>query len=405
MRQNIFKMILMLLAVLLPTAWVSAHNIVMATMQNGTVTASHTTAEAGETVTLTVKPNTDYLLDTKTLKVEAVTDEDSDMGTVTGHRAPSIGIFATLTKTGDNTYTFEMPDFDVIVSASFFEQGPFDVEPEDPTGSAENIVILMIEPDYEKGTATINLGRQTGSEHAIVSIPATVEDRAGNEFVVTTVAGYAFFGMTNVTDIYLPETDEPLTIEEGAFLLDNETGSNHRIPAIHTPLALLDDYALMTQLSENYRAAKMMATVEAENRYRTFSCGVDVQMPASVQIFTVYMNGGEICFNQLGTGIIVKANNGVLLSGATNGGYAFDVAAVPSNDRPSGMEPPTDNAESYANNMLVPLVAGRHLFSAQNYYVLHNNQFYPVMREELDVMCPPCKAALRIPRASTATAK
>lgn len=52
---------------------------------------------------------------------------------------------------------------------------------------------------------------------------------------------------TNVTDIYLPDTEQPLTIGTGAL-----PGT----ATIHTTLALLDDYALMTTLQQNYEAAK-----------------------------------------------------------------------------------------------------------------------------------------------------
>ena len=403
MRLNTFKIMLVLLAVMLPTAWAFANGkITIAAMQHGNIVASHSTAEMGETVTLTVKPAENYLLNRSSLVVEQTTDsEEGDHPVLASRRMPYIGGFVGLTQTDTNTFIFEMPDGDVLVSAAFLEQGPIDV---DGDKEGDNTITFNVEPDYNNMTAVINQVSQNNSRTPIkVHIPATVTDEAGNVFSVSLVAGYAFYGMPNVTDIYLPETDEPLKIEEGAFLLDGETGDKHHIAVIRTPLQFFDDYALMTELSENYAASKVVAEVTVINRYRTFSCGINVQVPANITVYTAYANGSQVEFNELGAGIIIKANNGVILEGNIDGTYHYEVTAIPSNDRPSGMEPPTDNANSYGKNELIPVVKERHLYSAQNYYILRNSQFYPVMREDVEVKCPPCKAVLHIPRGATGT--
>lgn len=395
MRKTTYKMILMLLAALLPTAWASANGkVTIATMQNGAVVASHATAEEGETVTLTIRPAENYLLKRSSLVVEGFTDSgDGDHATFAPRRVPQVGAVVSLTQTDAYTFTFLMPAYDVLVTAYFFEQGPVDVESD---REGDNVVTLNIEPDYDTMTAVINQVSQTSSQAPMrVHIPATVTDGEGNVFNVTLIAGYAFYGMPNVTDIYLPETDDPITIEEDAFLLDGETGANHRIAAIHVPFQHLDDYALMTVMGENYEASKMIGAVTATHHYRTISSGVDVQLPAGIQAYIAYAKDGQVVMEALG-GDVVKANNGILLAGPVDGIHDYEVTAIPSADRPSGITPPTDNAQTYPNNQLIPVIEKRHFFYARNYYILHNNQFSPVLLEDEDRCCPAGKAVLRI---------
>lgn len=394
MRLKTFKLMLVLLAVMLPTAWAFANGTVtVAAMQNGTIVSSHTTAEEGETVTLTVKPAENYLLNRSKLVVERVTDSgDGDRPTFSPRRTPRIGDVLALTQTEKNVYTFVMPADNVLVSAAFFEQGPIDVEGDK---QGDNTIVFNVEPDYDTMTASINQVSQDNSTTPMqVHIPATVTDGAGNEFTVTLVAGYAFYGMPNITDIYLPDSEVPLIIEEGAFLLDGETGANHKIAAIHVPFQFLDDYALLSAVKENYEASKMIGYITATHRYRTASCGVDIQLPNNVQAYIVYAKDGQAVLEALGSDV-VKANNGILLASPVEAAYDYEVTALPTADRPSGMTPPTENAQTYPNNQLVPVIVKRHFFYARNYYVLHNNQFCPVLLEDEDQCCPAGKAVLR----------
>ena len=394
MRQKTLKLMLVLLAVLLPTAWAFANGTVtIATTQNGTVVCSHTTAEEGVTVTLTIKPAENYLLNRRSLVVERVTDSgDGDRPTFSPRKAPRIGDILTLTQTDKNKYTFVMPADNVMVSASFFEQGPINVEGDK---EGDNTIVFNVEPDYDNMTASINQVSQDNNTTPMkVHIPPTVTDDAGNVFTITLIAGYAFYGMPNVTDIYLPESDEPLVIEAGAFLLDGVTDSNHKIARIHVPFQFLDDYALLAAVEENYKASKMIGSVTATHRYRTASCGVDIQLPADIQAYTAYAVHGQVVLEALGSDD-VKANNGILLAGPVDGIHEYEVTAIPTADRPSGMTLPTDNAQTYPNNQLVPVIVKRHFFYARNYYVLHNNQFCPVLLEDEDQCCPAGKAVLR----------
>ncbi len=97
----------------------SGYRVRLEQPDHGTLRASPTWAEEGETVTLTVRPNAGYILDT--LEVE-----DRDQDTVR------------LRERDEQHYTFTMPDGQVRVTASFRKDGdavwdlPFtDVTPED----------------------------------------------------------------------------------------------------------------------------------------------------------------------------------------------------------------------------------------------------------------------------------
>ena len=402
MRKNINRLMLVLLATMLPTAWAFADwKVTIAAMENGIVVASDKTAQAGQTVTLTVKPDEYCHLKAGSLLVEEVTPEDSDRPKLAPRRTPAIGKFISLTEIGTESYSFVMPDNDVIVSALFYEEGGLyvDVDTEgEGTGEGDKIT-LEVEPDYDTFTATINMVSQNGSmAPAKVRLPMTVTDAGGNVFQVTTIAAYAFYGQTNITDIYLPDTDIPLNIEDKAFLLDYATGTSHHIPTIHTPFNLLDDYALMDGMSENYTASKMKATVTALHRYNTLASAVDIKVPEDISVYTAHGNSNaQVELESLGNGIVIKANNGVLLESPIDGSHSYEVTAIPTSERPSGMTPPTDNAQSYPNNQLVPVIAEHHFYAERNYHVLRNNQFFPISVEDTDKCCPAGKAILRLP--------
>lgn len=82
----------------------ATYNVVIANSEGGTVTAAPATAEAGETVTLTVTPDVGYAFNSI-----SVTDAESNPVESTDTTLEAI------------TYTFEMPASDVSVSAVFDE--------------------------------------------------------------------------------------------------------------------------------------------------------------------------------------------------------------------------------------------------------------------------------------------
>ncbi len=85
---------------------------------NGTVTASSAKAVAGATVTLTVTPADGYELDV--LTVQSYTDDDSDNPIYSvPRRTPIIKSTIETTKVDDTHYTFTMPAYHALVTATF----------------------------------------------------------------------------------------------------------------------------------------------------------------------------------------------------------------------------------------------------------------------------------------------
>lgn len=400
MRHNILRLTLLLMVVLLSSAGVRADwTITVATMDHGTVKASKKTAAEGATITLTVTPDNEYQLILNSLRVEMITD-DGTGDTPNLNRAPAVGSFVSLTRTGDRTFTFEMPACHVEVTAAFFAEAPFEIDADaEESDGTETTVSVTVVPDYEGMTFTVGTTTpEEGETPTVVYLPATVTDPGGNVLTISGIEPYAFFGMTSITDIWLPETEEMIQLGENCFLLDdNATRAIHHIATIHTPLWLLDDYALCTAISENYLAGKVKARANAKHRFWTFSCGIDVELPDEVRAYIVTTDGNDgISFTPLETTAIL-ANNGVLLQCPDNEGHSYDVTAVPSSAHPTGSAIATDNARSYPGNLLEPVIRKHHYLAQRNYYVLVNNKFCPVQFEESDALCPACRAVLRMP--------
>ena len=85
---------------------------------NGTIVADCASADAGTTVTLTVTPDEGYQL--LQLTVETVANA-SQANSRKQDPAIGIGTFITTQRQGDDTWTFTMPAFSVLVSAQFVE--------------------------------------------------------------------------------------------------------------------------------------------------------------------------------------------------------------------------------------------------------------------------------------------
>ena len=226
-----------------------------------------------------------------------------------------------------------------------------------------------------------------------VIIPSNIEG-----YTVTSIASNTFADKTFVTDIYMPDTEKPIKIDKDALKIDDE-----HIAWIHTPLALLDDYALMLELKQNFEALKVVATVTPVNKYWTLSCGVDLIMPDGLSIYICELkNGVEVQITEIKEDQfvidgkhILKANNGVLVFCKNErGGDQYDLIANPGR-QVSGMTPAIYDAKSYgSNNQLEPVIESKN-YSPEGYYVLKNNEFYAIADDDSKV--PACKAVLRVP--------
>ena len=202
-----------------------------------------------------------------------------------------------------------------------------------------------------------------------ITIPAAIQG-----YRLTNITADAFNGVTGITNIILPETDDPIQIAAGA------------LPAgvsVQVPLGQLANYALDPALKELFEAGKIKAIVTAVNDWFTLSAGVDVLLPEGLTAYacrqynTTQVLAYEIGSAELTVGDkkVIKANNGVLLKGEKGATYEF--VAIPGTKK-SGDKVTTDNAQSYTGNQLVPVIVSTN-FAAGYYWALKNNEFHSLI--------------------------
>ena len=355
---------------------------------NGTSTE---TAAEGQTVTVSIVPAGGYI-------VTSV----SNLCTTSwgGARAASMDMLNSveMTKVNDNTYTFTMPRACVEVNVEYDIEIPTQAE----DSKDEEKEVTDVKMDMEPAGAPQEVGEITIIPVSItgVEVPATApqeivievapQTQVGNNvFVVREIKAGAF--KTNdanvkVTKVILPDTEEPLTVEAGAMKPDGKPID------VQTPLALLDDYALMNTMKENYEANKVTAKATAPERFWTFSSGVDVVVPEGVTVYRAFNDNGNIRIlpiDEANQSKIIKANNGVLLScDEMKGGKAYEFVANPSGPK-SGTKPATTDAKSYEGNSMEPVIEAKNYASGQ-YLIVKNNEFHTIANNGSKV--PACKA-------------
>ena len=303
---------------------------------------------------------------------------------VTGNQQTEIGTY-TVTVTGKTNFTgsvtadFEIKDTEVPADAEKTE-----------TGEEVNDVKLTVSVvDATQKTLSIDVITETtaSSDGITVEIPAAI-----NGWSVVNVTAGATDGLPNVTDIVMPDTENPIQIEAGAF---------PAVATIHTTLALLDDYALMAGLKQNYEATKVVCTVTPTNKYWTLGTGCDVIIPAGIDVYTVQVkNSAEVATEIVpedllknGNERIIKANNGVLLLGEA--GQSYDLVAY-SGRIASGMPIATSDNKDYGRkNCLEPVIEKKH-YESGHYFVLQNNEFHAILAEGDEVKVPAGKAVLHL---------
>ena len=243
-------------------------------------------------------------------------------------------------------------------------------------------------PDATKKEVAIKTISTTPGQTS-VTVPATVV--INNEtYQVEKIADEAFKGMTDVTEIVLPETDEPIEIGTDALKIDDT-----HMATVIAPLKHLDDYAVDPELEDFVKAGQLKATVTPVNKYWTLSSGVDLKLPADTKVY-------KCTLNSAGTGIeiheleaatlsgVIMANNGVLVS--STAGSAYDVV-VSYNAGINSIA--THDAKSYgADNLLEPVIQSKH-YEPGLYYVLKDNEFHAITDDASQV--PAGKAVLKRP--------
>ena len=269
-----------------------------------------------------------------------------------------------------------------------------------PEGEAIKTEITISVVDEDTKTAVITAVNVPSSETGSTKI--AIPNNVGG-YTITAIEANALAGMIGVTDIYFPDTDQPISLGANALKIDDE-----HVATVHVPVGLLGFYALNEQLAQNFTAGKVKATVTAPNRYWTFSSGVDVVVPEGVGVYICKLISSEevkitpLDDSQLSVGgkQIIKANNGVLIACIGGiGGDAYDIVANPGGQ--SSMAPASYDAKSYGDdNMLEPVIVSKN-YPANNYYVLKDGEFHKIVDNSSKM--PAGKAVLRIPDGLSAT--
>ena len=160
---------------------------------------------------------------------------------------------------------------------------------------------------------------------------------------------------------------------------------------VEVPLAMLDDYALLKALKENFEEKRISDKEKAPARFWTFSCGVDTKVPEGITVYRAFTEKGTIQvlpIDEVNESGIIKANNGVLLScDNLKGGSIYEFIANPGAQM-SGTVPATTDAKSYSNNALVPTIVATN-YPTGRYYILKSNQFHTM---SANGKVKPCKA-------------
>ena len=350
-----------------------------------------TSALEGAAVTMEITPEGGYVV--KEVTNSLYTDWNSARAASTIDITTSVE----MKKVNDNVYTFTMPRANVEVNVEYDIEIPTPAEDKkdeekkvtdvkmdmEPAGSPEHDGEITIIPVSITGIEV----PQTAPQEIVIEVAPSTQV-GNNVFVVREIKANAF--KTNdanvkVTKVILPDTEKPLTVEAGAMKPDGQPID------VQTPLALLDDYALMTAMKENYEANKVTAKATAPARFWTFSSGVDVLVPEGVTVYRAFNDNGNIRIlpiDEANQSKIIKANNGVLLScDEMKGGKAYEFVANPSGPK-SGTTPATTDACSYEGNSMVPTIVGTN-YPTGRYYILKNNEFHTM---SANGKVPACKA-------------
>ena len=303
---------------------------------------------------------------------------------VEGNTATDPGTY-TVTVTGKTNFTGSVTA-DFIIKDQVVDGTAEETE----TGEeVEDVKLTLSVVDRETKTLSIDNFEADASdgEGITIEIPAQI-----NGWDVVAIGPDAMAGLDNVTDIIMPDTEEPIQIEEGAF-----PGT----ATIHTTLALLDDYALMASLQQNYENTKVVCTVTPVNKYWTLGTGCDVVIPEGIDVYTVQVkNTAEVATEIIPEDMlkydnerIIKANNGVLLLGEA--GKTYDLWAYSGRIASGTPVAKSDNKDYGQKNCLEPVIEKKH-YDSGHYFVLQNNTFHSILAEGDEVKVPAGKAVLHL---------
>jgi hypothetical protein len=398
--KKIFSILALALAAMTASADVAAFDLTVGKSEKGKIAflvggSEVKSAPEGAAVTMEITPEGGYVV--KEVTNSLYTDWNSARAASTMDITTSVE----MKKVTDNVYTFTMPRACVEVNVEYDIEIPTPAE--DP--KEEEKEVTDVKMDMEPAGAPEPVGEITIIPVSItgIEVPATAPQEIAIEVAASTQVGNNVFVVreikadafkTNdanvkVTKVILPDTEEPLTVEAGAMKPDGQPID------VQTPLSLLDDYALMNTMKENYEAKKVTAKATAPERFWTFSSGVDVKVPEGVTVYRAFAENGDIHIlpiEEANQSKIIKANNGVLLScDEMKGGKAYEFVANPGGPK-SGTKPATTDAKSYEGNSMVPVIETKNYATGQN-LIMKGNQFHTI---SANGKVPACKAVFDI---------
>ena len=404
--KKIFSILALALAAMTASADVAAFDLTVGKSEKGKIaflvnSTEVKSAAEGTAVTMKITPEGGYVV--KEVTNSLYTDWNSA-------RAQAIDIttgveMKLLTKEKNAqgiytyTYSFTMPRANVEVNAEYDIEIPTPAEDKKDEEKEVTDVKLDMEPaegeapTTDHGITTIPVSitgvevPQGAPEEIVIEVEASTKV-GNNVFEVREIKAGAFKtkdANVKVTKVILPDTEKPLTVEAGAMKPDGAPIE------VQTPLALLDDYALMLTLKDNFEGKLITATAKAPQRFWTFSSGVDVLVPMGVTVYRAFNEGGNIRILPIemanASGIIL-ANNGVLLScNSLTGGAVYTFVANPGNQQ-SGTTPATTDACSYEGNSMVPTIVGTN-YPVGRYLMMKDNEFHTM---SANGKVPACKA-------------
>ena len=348
-------------------------------------------APEGAAVTMEITPDGGYVV--KEVTNSLYTDWNSARAASTIDITTSVE----MKKVTDNVYTFTMPRANVEVNVTYDIEIPTPAEDKKdeekkvtdvkldmaPAGAPETVGEITTIPVSITGVEV----PQGAPQEIVIEVKASTKV-GNNVFEVREIKADAFKtkdANVKVTKVILPETAAPLNIAEGAMSPDGAPIE------VQTPLALLDDYALMLTLKDNFEGKLITATAKAPQRFWTFSSGVDVLVPEGVTVYRAFNEDGAIRIlpiDKANTDGIILANNGVLLScNSLTGGAVYTFVANPGNQQ-SGTTPATTDACSYEGNSMVPTIVGTN-YPVGRYLMMKDNEFHTM---SANGKVPACKA-------------
>ena len=403
--KKIFSILALALAAMTASADVAAFDLTVGKSEKGTVMflvngSKVESAAERTTVTMKITPEGGYVV--KEVTNSLYTDWNSARAASTIDITTGVEMKLESVMKDDQgiytyTYSFTMPRASVEVNVTYDIEIPTPADDKKDEQKEVTDVKLDMEPagaPEPDGETTIIPVSITGVEvpqgapqEIVIEVKASTKV-GNNVFEVREIKAGAF--KTNdanvkVTKVILPDTEKPLTVEAGAMSPDDAPIE------VQTPLALLDDYALMQTLKDNFEGKLITATAKAPQRFWTFSSGVDVLVPEGVTVYRAFMQDGAIRtlpIEMANASGIILANNGVLLScNSLTGGAVYTFVANPGNQQ-SGTTPATTDACSYEGNSMVPTIVGTN-YPTGRYLMMKDNEFH-TMSANGEV--PACKA-------------